>query len=106
MRSQIGRVVLDWQPSAGPGTSLKAILDWVLITKALRRKSPVRSWEAVAEILGCPLGTLSRIMSRRTGMSPAELSAVGRTEVLDRIERLPSYILMPSARDLLPPSRS
>jgi hypothetical protein len=68
--------------------TLKECLDWILLAKALRRKSPARSWESVAELLECPLGTLSRIASGRTGMPLAELSAVGREIVKARIEDL------------------
>lgn len=56
---------------------LQDVLDGLLLLTALRRKSPGRSWEAVATELRVHSHTLHRTARRQTGSTLRELEAAG-----------------------------
>jgi len=60
--------------------SLKTILDWIVILRALPR-AVATSWERTANYLGCSSRSLRRTVSRRLGTIPSRLGAVHLPEV-------------------------
>lgn len=78
----------QWQRGRGIGVELRLedFLDWLMILRAVGRRSPGRKWSAVAQELGMQERTLSRIVRRLLGSSLRDLNADGYTGVVTRFE--------------------
>lgn len=70
-----------WQQwsSVVQGSSLRMqdFLHWILLIRALGRKTPDTSWNRVAEEMGMGVGTLARYARQLTGRTLQELLALG-----------------------------
>lgn len=60
-----------------PSLRLQDFLHWILLLRAMGRKTPERSWSVVAEEIGMGLGTLSRYARQLTGRTLQEVHALG-----------------------------
>lgn len=73
-------------PLAARGVSLKECVDWFLLARAVDRKTPARSWEAVGATLDVHVSRLSRLCARRMGSTLSELEADGFATLMERLE--------------------
>ena len=74
----------QWLEAFGHQGSLKELLDWVIILRAVERKSPSRSWSSIAEELGVDRDTLSQISMR---LMNRRLSTIGPGDFQDIMDR-------------------
>jgi hypothetical protein len=81
----------QWQRGRGAGVELRLedFLDWLIILRAVGRRTHGRKWSAVAEELGIQERTLGRIARRLLDSSLRELNVDGYTVVAARFEEGP-----------------
>jgi hypothetical protein len=75
-----------WKQSAGRHTPLRLqdFLHWLLLLRAVHRKTLERPWAQVAEEIGVHPHTLSRLTRQLTGNSLRELAAHGHEPLSQR----------------------
>lgn len=89
----------QWSRAVGARSSLRLqdFLHWVLLIRARTRKSPGRSWRAVAEELGVHADTLARFARQLTGGTLGELAAANPAWLARSFEAQVVGPLMPGA---------
>lgn len=77
-------IYYHWQCAFGPSPhmTVKEILSWILLVKAMRQKADRITWGSVASVVGCELAILSRQARQLMGVNLTELGALGTSEVL------------------------
>ena len=84
----------QWKSAVNdPSLRLQDFLHWILLLRALGRKSPERSWPAVAEEMGMGVATLSRYAKQLTGRTLQEVHALGPIN-LGQVFRSTVYTLL------------
>jgi len=93
----------QWTQAVGssPPLRLQDFLHWILLLRALGRKSPERTWAAVAEDLGLHAHTLWRYAKDLTGRTLPALT--GAEEEIQRLfrERVLEFLLEGERLDIL-----
>jgi hypothetical protein len=81
-------IYYHWQRAFGPSPpmTIKEVLSWLLLLKAIRLKANRITWGSVASLIGCDLATLSRQARELMGVKLTELGTLGMAEVLHRFE--------------------
>lgn len=93
-----------WSSVAGevPETRLKALLQWILLVRAVSLKTKDRSWASVARELEVSRHTLWRTARALTGRTLRELAEGGRAELREAFTAYVTRVL--SLRPEVPPS--
>lgn len=84
-RSTLSR---QWQKGRGAGVQLRLedFLGWLMILRAVGRRSPGRKWSAIADELGMQERTLARVARRLLRSGLRELDVNGYADVAARFE--------------------
>lgn len=93
----------QWCKVVGPSSPLRLqdFLHWVLLLRAVGRKTPDRSWATVAEDVGVHPHTLWRFAKQLTGCTLPELAGEQQEIVQTFRRRVLSFVLGEEALDIL-----
>lgn len=93
----------QWNKAVSPSPlRLQDFLHWILLLRALGRKSPERTWAAVAEEVGVHPHTLGRFAKQLTGRTLPDLAPGGQMELARLFrERVLESLLEERALDIL-----
>jgi hypothetical protein len=86
----------QWRKAVGPSSRLRLqdFVHWTLLLRALGRKTPDRTWAAVAEDVGVHAHTLWRFARQLAGRTLPELAGEGQPELARRFrEGVIAFIL-------------